>query len=112
MDVFGKGVVKVETNPEEVEVAAGPADAMDGRRQKLATETFTKLDKDGNPYPTREQCYITVTKTANSNQEHTNLILKKVILPGMGMDAATQTSPEQIDVLWDEFRCHSSKVVK
>ena len=31
-----------------------------------------KPDKEGNPYPTLEQCYITVTKTANSNQEWTN----------------------------------------
>ena len=38
-----------------------------------------KPDKDGNHYPTRVQCYITVTKTANSNHEWTNLILKKVI---------------------------------
>ena len=68
-------------------------------------------DKHGNNNPTREDCYITVTKTANSNLEYTNLILKQIILPGMGMDAAAQTSTEQIGVLWDEFRGHSSKVV-
>ena len=70
------------------------------------------LDKQGNNYPAREDCYITVTKTANSNQEWTNLILKKVILPGMGMNAMSQISHEQIGVLWDEFRGHSSAVVK
>ena len=69
-------------------------------------------DKDGNPYPTREQCYITCTKTANSNQEWTNLILKKVILPELGMDMTTETSPEQIGLIWDEFRGHSAAIVK
>jgi len=61
-----------------------------------------KPDKEGNPYPTLEQCYITVTKTANSNQEWTNLILKKVILPGMGMKE-DGTSTENIGLLWDEL---------
>jgi hypothetical protein len=69
-------------------------------------------DKDGNPYPTRDQCYITCTKTANSNQEWTNLILKKVILPELGMDMTTETSPEKIGLIWDEFRGHSATIVK
>ena len=69
-------------------------------------------DKDGNPYPTRDQCYITCTKTANSNQEWTNLILKKVILPELGMDMTTETSPEKIGLIWDEFRDHSAAIVK
>ena len=43
-------------------------------------------NKEGNPYHTREHCYITVTKTAISNQEWTNLMLKKVILSCMGME--------------------------
>ena len=70
-----------------------------------------KPDKEGNPYPTLEQCYITVTKTANSNQEWTNLILKKVILPGMGMKE-DGTSTKKIGLLWDEFRGHSAAIVK
>ena len=69
-------------------------------------------DKDGNPYPTRDQCYITCTKTTNSNQEWTNLILKKVILPELGMDMTMETSPEQIGLIWDEFRGHSAAIVK
>ena len=51
--------------------------------------------------------YITITQIVNSNQEHTNLILKKVILSEMGMDRMTQTSPEKIRLLWDEFQGHS-----
>ena len=70
-----------------------------------------KPDVNGNPYPTREECYIIVSKTANSNEHLTNLILKKVILPGMGMEK-DGTSEQQIGLLWDEFRGHSSKVVK
>ena len=69
-------------------------------------------DKDGNPYPTREQCYITCTKTANSNQEWTNLILKKVILPELGMDMTTETSPEKIGLIWDAFWGHSAAIMK
>lgn len=52
-----------------------------------------------------------MTKTANSNQEWTNLILKKVILPGMGMKE-DGTSTEKIGLLWDEFRGHSAAIVK
>ena len=69
-----------------------------------------KPDVNGNPYPTREECYITVSKTANSNEHLTNLILKKVILPVMGMEN-DGTSEQQIGLLWDEFRGPLSKVV-
>ena len=69
-------------------------------------------DKNGNPYPTRKQYYITCIKTANSNQEHTILILKKVILVELGMDASTETSLEKIGILWDEFRGHFDEIVK
>ena len=51
-------------------------------------------------------------KTANSNQEHTILILKKVILVELGMDASTETSLEKIGILWDEFWGHFAKIVK
>ena len=44
-------------------------------------------DKDGNPYPSRDKCYIVVSKTANSNKDYTKLILKKVILPEMGVSS-------------------------
>ena len=40
--------------------------------------------RHGNPYQTREQCYMTVSKSANLNNDLTNLILNKVILPGLG----------------------------
>ena len=49
---------------------------------------------------------------ANSNQEHTILILKKVILAELGMDASTETSLEKIGILWDEFRGHFAEIVK
>ena len=68
-------------------------------------------DKNSNPYPTRKQCYITCTKTANSNQEHTILILKKVILVELGMDASTETSLEKIGILWGEFWGHFAGIV-
>ena len=42
----------------------------------------------------------------------TNLILKKVILPGMGMETTTGTSLEKIGLICDEFRVHSAAVVK
>ena len=84
-----------------------------GNKASITYEIKNRLpDKEGNPYPTRNQCYITCTKTANSNQEHTNLILKKVILPELGMDMATETSPEKIGLIWDEFRGHSAGIVK
>merc|ERR1712086_392161 len=66
---------------------------------------------NSNPYPNRKQCYITCTKTANSNQEHAILILKKMILVELGMDASTETSLEKIGILWDEFRGHFAKIV-
>jgi len=69
-------------------------------------------DQDGNTYLTREQCYLTCNSTSNSNQELTKLILNKVILPGMGMDMVTKTSPEKLGVLWDEFKGHSAAHVK
>ena len=70
-----------------------------------------KPDVNGNPYPMREECYIIISKTANSNEHLTNLILKKAILPGMGMER-DGTSEQQIGLLWDKFRGHSSKVDK
>ncbi len=42
-------------------------------------------DKYGTPYPPRDKCYITVSKTANSNSELTVLYLKKVLLPFLGV---------------------------
>ena len=61
-----------------------------------------KPDVNSNPYPTREDCYIIVSKTANLDEHLTNLILKKVILPGMGMEK-DGTPEHQIGLLWDEF---------
>ena len=67
-----------------------------GNKASITYEIRNRLpDKNGNPYPTLNQCYITCTKTANSNQEHTILILKKVILAELGMDASTETSLEK-----------------
>ena len=71
-------------------------------------------DKEGNKYPPRDKIYMTVTKTANSNQDLTKLILKKVILPGAGAvkQGNTLTCDHKIGVLWDEFRAHSCPAVK
>ena len=55
-----------------------------GSRASVTYEIKSRLpDKDGNPYPSHDKCYIVVSKTANSNKNYTKLILKKVILPEM-----------------------------
>ena len=82
-----------------------------GNKASIAYENMLP-DNNSNPYPTREQCYITCTKTANSNQEHAILINKKVILVELGMDVSTETFLEKIGVLWDEFWGHFAEIVK
>ena len=37
---------------------------------------------------------------------------EKVILPELGMDMTTETSPEQIGLIWDECLGHSAAIVK
>jgi hypothetical protein len=93
------------------------ATAKDGKKcgntKSVTYEMKNRLpDTEGNPYPTRAQCYLTCNKTANSNTELTKVILKKVILPEMGMDMVAKTSPEKLGVLWDDFRGHSAAEVK
>ena len=53
-----------------------------------------------------EHTLRTLSVGANSNQEHTILILKKVILVEPRMDTSTETSLENINIL---ARSHASK---
>lgn len=71
-------------------------------------------DRDGNKYPSRDKIYMTVAKTANSNKDLTQLILKKVILPGAGAvkQGNTLTCDHKIGLLWDDFKSHSCPEVK
>ena len=86
--------------------------AKHGNIKSVTYEIAHRLpDKNGELYPTREECYITVAKTANSNQDLTNLILKKVILPGVGAEKNADEPggmicDHQVGVLWDDFRGH------
>ena len=100
--------------------ASIPSGQKSGNRASVTYEIKNRLpDKDGNTYPTREQCYMTVKKTANSDKDLTKLILKKVILPGAGVtfqDDDGLTSPgtcdHRVGLLWDEFKAHSCPEVK
>ena len=83
-----------------------------GNKNSITYEILhRKPDAYGNPYPTRKEGYIIVSKTANSNEDLTKLILNNLILPGMGMQK-DGTSKQQICVLWDEFWGYTSKVAK
>ena len=80
-----------------------------GNTKSVTYEMKNRLpDAEGNPYPTRVQYHLTYNKTANSNTKLTKLILKKVILPEMGMDMVAKMSPEKLRVLWDDFKGHSA----
>ena len=68
-------------------------------------------DKYGTPYPPRDKCYITVSKTANSKSELTVLYLKKVLLPFLGVRDEV-TFNYRIGVLCDDFKGHSSSECK
>ena len=71
-----------------------------------------KPDKYGNPYPKRDQCYITTAKTANSNKTLTKLILKKVILHRASAGVPTYGGDNQVGVLWYYFKDYSCPEVK
>ena len=66
-----------------------------------------KHDKNGNPYPKRNQCYITVANTEKSNNNLTKLIPKKVVLPLEGAGVPADEGDHQVGVLWYEFKAHS-----
>ena len=62
-------------------------------------------------YPSRDECYITVSKTANSNAELTILYEKKVLLPGAGIKDIEKFE-KRIGALCDDFKGHSSAECK
>ena len=53
-------------------------------------------DKRGNEYPSTEECYITVSPTANSSGDHTLEYLKKVFFPEVGMEDGTLKEPVRL----------------
>ncbi len=69
-------------------------------------------DKYGNEYPSRQKCYIIISKTANSSAELTVVYLKKVVFPAAGVNRAADDFPKRIGCLCDEFRGHSAKECK
>ena len=83
-----------------------------GNKASITYECKNRLpDKDGNPYPTHEECYMTCVKTANSNHDLTNLIPKKVILPAAGV-TADGTCDHRVGILWDQFKAHAAPIIK
>ena len=76
-------------------------------------------DENKVKFPSREECYMVVAKTANSNQDLTNLYIKKVVFPGNdvpdfpGTEVPDDlTCDHRVGLLWDDFRGHHAKVVK
>ena len=63
-------------------------------------------DNNGNPYPTREEFYINVSETANSNHEYKKLIVKKFILTALGV-SSDGTCDHIVGLLWGGFKAHS-----
>ena len=67
-----------------------------------------RADSRGDPCPPRLKCYITVSKTANSNDNLTVLYLKKALFPGVGVVNMEEFSKHSM-ASCDDFRYHSSK---
>ena len=92
--------------------------AKHGHKNSVTYEIAHRLpDANGRPYPSREECYIVVSKTANSNQELTELYLRKVVLPGLGAVKNAEvpcgyTCDHDMGTLWDDFRGHHAAPVK
>ena len=63
-----------------------------------------KPDKDRNPYPKRKQCYITVSKTVKTNNNLTELTLKKLVLPCAGAGVPVGGGDHRVGVLWVDFK--------
>ena len=83
-----------------------------GNKASVTYEIKNRLpNKLGNHYPPRDKIYMVVSKTANSNQDLSKVILKKVILPGVGMDMDGNCD-HQAGLLWDQFKSHLAPVVK
>ena len=69
-------------------------------------------DKNGNEYPSRDKCYIVVSRSANSCAELTVVHLKKVIFPHAGVNRDADEFPKRIGVLCDDFKGHSAAECK
>ena len=65
-------------------------------------------DVDGNEHPPENKVFLTYEKTANSNCELTNMILKKVIMPELGV----LTQGECACALVDDFKGYSHNDAK
>ena len=90
-----------------------PQDKKCGNNASVTDEIREpKPDKDGNPYPKRNQCYNTIAKTENYNKIFTKLILKKVILPRAGADVNVGGGDYQVFLMWGDFKGHLCPKVK
>ena len=67
-------------------------------------------DKWVNEYPSTEECYITVSSTANSSDDHTLEYLKKVFSPEVDVEDGTLKEP--VGLVLDAFRGHFDKKIK
>ena len=93
--------------------APDPPGEKCGNSASITAETReNKPYKDKNPYPNNEKCYITVSKTANSNKTSTHIILKKVIPTHAGAGVIADVGDHQGGVLWYGFKAHSCPEVK
>ena len=93
--------------------APAPKGQKCGNSASITYEIKNNLpDKYGNTYPSRQKCYIIVSKTANSSGELTVVYLKKVLLPAAGVNRDADAFPRRIGVLCDDFRGHSAAECK
>ena len=67
-------------------------------------------DKWGNNYPSADECYVTVSRTANSNGLLAIDYLKEVFLPEVGAVAGELENASAL--LLDAFSGHHKQVVK
>ena len=63
-----------------------------------------------NEYPSTEECYITVSPTANYSGDHTLEYLKEVFFPEVCEEDGTLKEP--VGLVLDAFRGHFDKKVK
>ena len=82
-----------------------------GRRNSITYKLLNNLpDKWGNKYPNVDECYVTVSKTANSNDLLTVDYLKEVFILEEGVVAGELGNASRL--LLDAFSGHHKQVVK
>ena len=70
----------------EIHNCPGPFEKKRGNLKSVTAKIKErKADKWGQPYPPWSKCYMTVSKTTNSNAELAILYNKKVLFPGAGV---------------------------